>query len=224
VVQCSGATQLGPLRHLRAVLESHRAEVLDGPTHLRGATLLLHTGDGLCDDGDMEPPTTDSGNGQEFSVSGVVLMKGHPHHPAVHHHGLGELSVTSGRVKLLTYRSDEELAQSPAERVTLGTSSTLEEFGSMLFVDFGDESVPRDEVQWAVDFGTVNEVERLLHPDGTVNHEKLVEYQVLLSVEDVEAGIRYRQQFVDAVTALGGHYEDESTLFERLLAKWPYWA
>jgi hypothetical protein len=92
----------------------------------------------------------------------------------------------------------------------------------MLFVDFGDESVPRDDVQWAIDFGPVNAVERLLHPDGTVNHEKLVEYQVLLSAEDVEAGIRYRQQFVDAVTALGGHYEDESTLFEYLIGKWPY--
>jgi hypothetical protein len=57
-----------------------------------------------------------------------------------------------------------------------------------------------------------------------VDQLKLVEYQVLLSAEDVEAGIRYRQQFVDTVTALGGHYEDESTLFERLLAKWPYWA
>jgi hypothetical protein len=137
-------------------------------------------------------------------------MKGHPHHPALHHHGLGELSVTSGRVRLLDYQSNEELAQSPAERVTLGTSSTLEEFGSIVFVDFGDESVPRDEVQWAVDFGAVNEVEHLLYPDGTVDQRKLVEYQVLLSVEDVEAGIRYRQQFVDAVTALGGHYEDES--------------
>lgn len=192
------------------------------PVPLRGAAWLPHTGEGLCDDGGMEAPTTDSGNEQDFSVSGVVLMKGHPHHPALHHHGLGELSVSSGRVKLLAYKSDEELAGSPAEWVTLGTSGTLEEFGSMLFVDFGDESVPRDDVQWAIDFGPVNAVERLLHPDGTVNHEKLVEYQVLLSAEDVEAGIRYRQQFVDAVTALGGHYEDESTLFEYLIGKWPY--
>ena len=30
--------------------------------------------------------------------------------PVWHHHGLGELSVSSGRVKLLTYHSDEELA------------------------------------------------------------------------------------------------------------------
>jgi hypothetical protein len=172
----------------------------------------------------MGPPTTGSGNVQDFSLSGVVLMKGHPHHPALHHHGLGELSVSSGRVRLLAYQSDEELAESPAERVTLGTSSTLEEFGSMLFVDFGGEPVPRDEAQWAIDFGPVREVGRLLHPDGTVNHEKLVEYQFLLSVEDIQAGIGYRQQFVDAVTALGGRYEDESTLFERLLAKWPYWA
>ena len=52
--------------------------------------------------------------------------------------------------------------------------------------------------------------------------EKLVEYQALLSVEDIEAGIRYRQQFVDAVTALGGRYEDESTSFEHLIAKWPF--
>jgi hypothetical protein len=151
-------------------------------------------------------------------------MKGHPHHPALHHHGLGHLSLSAGRVKLLDYASSEELAASAAERVTLGTSSTLDEFGSMLFVDFGEEHVPRDEVQWAVDFGAVNAVGRLVHADGTVNREKLVEYQVQLSAEDVEAGIDYRQQFVDAVTALGGHFEDESTLFERLLAKWPYWA
>ena len=103
-------------------------------------------------------------------------MKGHPHHPALHHHGLGELSVVSGQVKLLAYESNEELAQSPAERVTLGTSSTLEEFGSIVFVDFGDESVPRDEVQWAVDFGAVNEVQHLLHPDGTVDQLKPVSY------------------------------------------------
>jgi hypothetical protein len=176
----------------------------------------------VCDDGGMEAPTTDSGGGQDFSVSGVVLMKGHPHHPALHHHGLGDLSVSSERVKLLSYHSDEALAESPAERVTLGTSSTLKEFGSILFVDFGDESVPRHETQWAIDFGLANDVQRLLHPDGTVNHEKLVEYQVLLSVDSIEAGIRYRQQFVDAVTRLGGRYEDESTSFEHLIAKWPF--
>jgi hypothetical protein len=176
----------------------------------------------VCDDGGMEGPTADSGSEQDFSVSGVVLMKGHPHHPVLHHHRLGELSVSSARVKLLSYHSDEELAESPAERVTLGTSSTLEEFGSIVFVDFGDESVPRHETQWAIDFGLVSGVQRLLHPDGTVNHGKLVEYQVLLSVENIEAGIRYRQQFIDAVTALGGRYEDESTLFEHLIAKWPF--
>jgi len=170
----------------------------------------------------MAAPTTDSGSEQAFSVSGVVLMKGHPHHPALHHHGLGELSVTSERVKLLSYHSDEEWAESPPERMTLGTSSTLNEFGSILFVDFGDESAPRHEAQWAIDFGLVNDVQRLLHPDGTVNHEKLVEYQVLLSVESIGAGIGYRQQFIDAVTALGGRYEDESSSFEHLIAKWPF--
>jgi len=148
-------------------------------------------------------------------------MKGHPHHPALHHHGLGDLSVSSGRVKLLSYRSDQDLAQSAAAKVTLGTSSTLQQFGSMVFVDFGDESLPLHETQWAIDFGVVNDVQRLLHPDGTVNHEKLVEYQVLLSVESIEAGARYRQQCIDAVTALGGRYEDESSLFEHLTAKWP---
>jgi hypothetical protein len=148
-------------------------------------------------------------------------MKGHPRHPVLHHHGLGDLSVSSETVKLRNYRSDEELAESSAEQVTLGTSSTLKEFGSMLFVDFGDESAPRHETQWVIDFGPVNDVQRLLNSDGTVNHEKLVEYQVLLSADDIEAGIRYRQQFVDAITALGGRYEDESTLFEHLTAKWP---
>ena len=170
----------------------------------------------------MEAATTGSGNEQDFSASGVVLMKGHPHHPALHHHGLGELRVSSEQVKLLVYHSDEVLAESPVERVTLGTSSTMEEFGSVVFVDFGGESVPCHETQWAIDFGLVNDVARVLHPDGTVNHEKLVEYQVLLSVEDVAAGLRYRQQFADAVTALGGRKEDDSTLFEHLIAKWPF--
>ena len=166
--------------------------------------------------------STNSGNQQDFAVSGVILMKGHPHHPTLHHHGLGDLSVSSGRVKLRSYQSDEELAESLAEQMSLGTSSTLNQFGTILFVDFGDKSVPRHEAQWAIDFGLVDDVQRLLHPDGTVNHEKLVEYQVLLSVEDIEAGIRYRQKFIDAVTGLGGRYEDESTLFEHLIAKWPF--
>jgi hypothetical protein len=173
------------------------------------------------DDVAMETPTTDSSSGQNLSFSGVVLMKGHPHHPALHHHGLGELSVSSERVRLLRYHSGEELAASPAEQVTVGTSSTLNEFGSMLFVDFGDGAVPRHETQWAIDFGLVDNVQHLLHADGTVNHEKLVGYQSQLSVESIEAGIGYRQQFVDAVTERGGNNEDESTLFEHLIAKWP---
>ena len=173
------------------------------------------------DDGGMETPTTGSGTEPDLSISGVVVMKGHPRHPVLHHHGLGDLSVSLERVKLLGYHSAEELAGSPAGRVTLGTSSTLKEFGSILFVDFGDESVPRHETQWAIDFGLVNNVQPLLHPDGTVNQEKLVEYQALLSVESIEAGIHYRQQFTDAVTAQGGRYEDESTWFEHLIAKWP---
>jgi hypothetical protein len=193
-----------------------------GARRLSAALILSHVGDGVCDHGRMVTPSTGSGRHQDFSVSGVVLMKGHPHHPVLHHHELGQLLVSSEQVKLLSYHGDEELVGSPAERVTLGTSSTLKEFGSMLFVDFGDESVPSHETQWAVDFGLVNDVQRALHPDGTVNHEKLVEYQVLLSVESIEAGIGYRQQFIDAITALGGRYQDESTLFENLIAKWPW--
>jgi hypothetical protein len=167
-------------------------------------------------------PATDSGSNEDFLLSGVVLMKGHPHHPALHHHGLGELSLSSKRVKLLSYRSGEQLAESLAEQVTLGSTRTLDEFGSILFVDFGIESVPPHETQWAVDFGLIDDVDRVLHPDGTVNHEKLAEYQILLSVEDVEAGIRYRQQFIAAVEAQGGRYEEESTFFEHLIAKWPF--
>jgi hypothetical protein len=170
----------------------------------------------------MAAPPTNSGLEPDFSVSGVVLMKGHPHHPALHHHGLGELSVSSEGAKLLSYHSDEVLGESRAELVRLGTSKTIREFASILLVDFGDKSVPSHETQWAIDFGLVSDLERLLHPDGTVNHEKLVEYQGLLSVESIEAGIGYRQQFTDAVTTLGGRYEDESTSFERLIAKWPY--
>lgn len=169
----------------------------------------------------MEMPTTDSSDSGGLSVSGVVLMKGHPRHPVLHHHGLGDLLVSSKRVKLLRYNSDEELAETSAEQVTLGTSSTLKEFGSMLFVDFGAVSAPRHETQWAIDFGLVNDVQRVLHPDGSVDHEKLAEYQVLLSAEDVEVGIGLRQQFIDVVTEQGGRYEDESTFFEHLTAKWP---
>jgi hypothetical protein len=106
--------------------------------------------------------------------------------------------------------------------VTVGTSSTLKEFGSMLFVDFGGESAARHEAQWAIDFALVDDVQRVLHPDGPVNHESLVEYQTLLSVEDIEAGIRYREQFTAGVTARGGRYEEESTFFEHLAAKWPF--
>jgi hypothetical protein len=65
-------------------------------------------------------------------------------------------------------------------------------------------------------------VQRLLNSDGTVDHDKLRDYQGLLSVDDIEAGIGYRQRFIDAVTALGGRYEDESTSFEHLIAKWPF--
>ncbi len=191
-----------------------------GEGQLQAAPCGSRTPARVRDDSGMETPT-DSGREQDFSVSGVVLMKGHPRHPVLHHHGLGDLSVSSERVKLLTYHSDEELAGSPPEQITLGTSSTLKEFGSFLFLDFGNDSVPPDDSQWAIDFGPVNDVQRLLHPDGTVNHEKLVEYQLLLSVESIEAGIGYRQQFTDAVIARGGRYEDESTLFEYLTAKWP---
>jgi hypothetical protein len=149
-------------------------------------------------------------------------MKGHPHHPALHHHGLGDLSVDSKGVRLLRYHRDEELAEAPVDRVTVGLSSTLNQFGSMVFVDFGGEPDAPHETQWAIDFGSVNDVHRFLHPDGTVNQGKLVEYQALLSVEDIEAGSNYRQQFIDAVTALGAHYEDESSSFEHLTAKWPF--
>jgi hypothetical protein len=170
----------------------------------------------------MQSPTSDRGGDPVFSVGGVVLMRGHPHHPVLHHHGLGDLSVSSDRMRLLRYDSDQELAESPADRVTLGTSSTLKEFGSILFVDFGGGSVPSHETQWAIDFGLVHDVQRVLHPDGTVNHERLLEYQALLSVQDIEAGIRCREQFIHAVKGLGGRYEDESTWFEHLIAKWPF--
>jgi hypothetical protein len=187
---------------------------------------LLEEGEGrprsVCNDGGMETPATDSGSDQDLCFAGIVLMKGHPHHPILHHHGLGDLSVLSGRVKLVSYPGGEVLAECGAEAVTIGTSSTLEQFGSMLFVDFGDKSVPHHETQWAIDFGLVDDVQRLLHDDGTVNHEKLVRYQALLSTEDIEAGMSARQRFIEAVTTLGGRYENESTSFEHLIAKWPY--
>jgi hypothetical protein len=112
----------------------------------------------------MEMPSPDPGGEEDLSFSGVVLMKGHPRHQVLHHHGLGTLSVTSKHVRMLSYGSDEVLAESPAEQTTLGTSRTLNEFGSMPFVDFGDDSLPLHATQWDVDFGLLNDVVRLLHP------------------------------------------------------------
>ena len=55
----------------------------------------------VCDDCGMETPTADLGGGRDLSFSGVVLMKGHPRHPVLHHHGLGELSFASDLVRLV---------------------------------------------------------------------------------------------------------------------------
>ena len=55
---------------------------------------------------------------------------------------------------------------------------------------------------------------------STADREKLLEYQLHLSVEDFEAGIKARREFVDLAVAGGAHVSDDSDLFEQLLRKW----
>lgn len=149
----------------------------------------------------------------EYLISGLVVMRHHDRHPALHHHGLGKLQLTEGSLRLLTEPDDREAAAGSYSQVTLGSSLTLDEFGSILFIDFPDS-------QWTVDFATVERQDMFRHADRSPDQEKLLEYQLHLTVEDIEAGIKARQDFVDLAVAGGVHVSDDSDLFEQMLSKW----
>lgn len=149
----------------------------------------------------------------EYRISGVVVMRHHDRHPALHHHGIGTLQLTAGSLRLLVEPDDREVAAAEYSQVTVGTSLTTEEFGSILFIDFPAS-------QWTVDFATIQRQDLFRNADGGLDQAKLLEYQVHLSVEDFEAGIKARKEFVDLLVAAGVQVTDDSDIFERMLSKW----
>jgi hypothetical protein len=151
--------------------------------------------------------------GIEYLISGLVVMRHHDRHPALHHHGLGKLRLSEGALGLLLEPNDREVAADSYSQVTLGTSLTTDEFGSILFVDFPNS-------QWTVDFATIEQQVIFRHANGEPDREKLLEYQLHLGVEDFEAGIRARRDFVNLAVAGGVHVSDDSDRFEHVLAKW----
>jgi hypothetical protein len=149
----------------------------------------------------------------DYLISGLVVMRHHDRHPALHHHGLGKLRLTEGSLGLLLEPDDREAAADSYSQVTLGTSLTTDEFGSILFVDFPSS-------QWTVDFATIERQDIFRHANGKPDREKLLEYQLHLSVEDFEAGITALEEFVNLAVAGGVHLSDDSDRFEHVLAKW----
>lgn len=151
--------------------------------------------------------------GIEYVIGGVVVMRHHDRHPSLHHHGLGKLKLTEDLLRLLVEPGDREVAGAPYAQVTVGTSPTTDEFGSILFVDFPGS-------QWTVDFATIDRQGRFFNAEGALDREKLFEYQLHLTVEDFEAGIKARKEFLDLVAAAGVTVSDDSNRFEHVLAKW----
>jgi hypothetical protein len=149
----------------------------------------------------------------EYVISGLVVMRHHDRHPALHQHGLGKLQLREGALGLLLEPDDREVAADSYSQVTLGTSLTTEEFGSILFVDFPNS-------QWTVDFATIERQDIFRHANGEPDREKLLEYQLHLGIEDFEAGINARQEFVNLAVTGGAHVSDDSDRFEHALAKW----
>lgn len=149
----------------------------------------------------------------EYLISGIVVMRHHDRHPALHHHGLGKLRLTEGSLRLLVGPDDREVAGAAYSQVTIGKTLTTDEFGSILFVDFPGS-------QWTIDFATVARQDFFQSAEGAPNREKLLEYQLHLSVEDIESGVNARKQFVDLLAAAGVRFSEDSDLFERMLAKW----
>jgi hypothetical protein len=148
-----------------------------------------------------------------YLISGLIVMRHHDRHPALHHHGLGKLQLTEESLRLLVEPDDREVAAAGYSQVTVGRSLTSDEFGSILFIDFPGS-------QWTVDFATIERQDMFHNAEGALDREKLFEYQLHLSVEDFEAGIKAREKFVDLVVAGGAHLSDDSDWFEHILAKW----
>jgi hypothetical protein len=149
----------------------------------------------------------------EYLISGLVVMRHHQRHPALHHHGLGKLQLTEGSLGLLLEPDDREVAADSYSQVTLGTSLTADEFGSILFLDFSSS-------QWTVDFAIIERQGIFRHANGKPDREKLLAYQLHLGVEDFEAGINALEEFVNLAVAGGVHVSDDSDRFEHVLAKW----
>jgi hypothetical protein len=149
----------------------------------------------------------------EYLISGLIVMRHHDRHPALHHHGLGKLQLTEELLRLLVEPDDREVAAASYSQVTVGTSLTLDEFGSILFIDFPGS-------QWTVDFATIDRQDMFHNAEGGLDREKLLEYQLHLSIEDFEAGIGACEKFVNLVVAGGAHLSDDSDRFEHILAKW----
>jgi len=149
----------------------------------------------------------------EYVISGVVVMRHHDRHPALHHHGLGKLELTEGLLRLLVEPDDHEVASGPYDQVTLGTSPTTDEFATVLFLDFPGS-------QWTIDFATVDRQDDYHHDNGELDRKKLVEYQLHLEVADFEAGVNALNEFVNLAVAGGVKVADDSDRFEDVLAKW----
>ncbi len=149
----------------------------------------------------------------DYLISGLIVMRHHDRHPALHHHGLGKLQLTEESLRLLVEPDDREVAGAGYSQVTVGTSPTSDDFGSILFIDFPGS-------QWTVDFATIDRQDVFHNAEGALDREKLLEYQLHLSVEDFEAGIKAREKFVDLAVAGGVHLSDDSDRFEHVLEKW----
>jgi hypothetical protein len=149
----------------------------------------------------------------EYLISGLVVMRHHDRHPALHHHGLGKLQLTEESLRLLLEPDDREVAAGSYSQVSLGTSLATEEFGSILFVDFPNS-------QWTVDFAAIERQDIFRHANGKPDREKLLEYQLHLSIEDIAAGINARNEFVNLAVAGGVHISEDSDQLEQALGKW----
>src|ERR1700747_3503583 len=101
----------------------------------------------------------------EYLICGLIVMRHHHRHPALHHHGLGKLQLTE-EFLLLVEPDDREVAAAAYSQVTIGTSVTIDEFGSILFIDFPDS-------QWTVDFATIDRQDMFRNHEGLPHREKL---------------------------------------------------
>lgn len=121
--------------------------------------------------------------------------------------------MTEGSLRLLIEPDDREVAGAGYLEVTVGTSLTSDEFGSILFLDFPGSP-------WTIDFATIDRQDMFHNGEGVPDRAKLLEYQLHLTVADFEAGIKARKQFLDLGVAAGVRVADDSDRSEHMLAKW----